>query len=89
MKLLSCAGAVVLTGFLGIAWAIAANDTAALDALRHVLLGKLVELGVSQAQKQQIHAVLRESRPTIKPLVTGIIYLTQFREYAIMMHDGT
>ena len=69
MKILSCAGAVVLTGFVGIAWAVGANDPAAPHAFRHALLGKLVELGVSQAQKQQIHAVLRESRPTIKPLV--------------------
>ena len=69
MKILSFAGAVALTGFVGIAWAVGANDPAAPHAFRHALLGKLVELGVSQAQKQQIHAVLRESRPTIKPLV--------------------
>ena len=73
MKILSCAGAIALTGFVGIAWAIGANDSSAPYAFRHALLGKLVELGVSQTQKQQIHAVLRESRPTIKPLVTQYV----------------
>ena len=73
MKILCCAGIVALTGFVGIAWAVGANDPIAPHALRHVLLGKLAELGVSQAQKEQIHAVLRESRPTIKPLVTQYV----------------
>jgi Spy/CpxP family protein refolding chaperone len=73
MKILCCAGVVALTGFVGIAWAVGANDPAAPHALRHVLLGKLAELGVSQAQKEQIHAVLRESHPTIKPLVTQYV----------------
>src|ERR1700682_5143483 len=73
MKILTCAGAVALTAFVGIAWAVGANDPVAAHAFRHVLLGKLVELDVSQAQKQQIHVVLRESRPTIKPLVTQYV----------------
>jgi Spy/CpxP family protein refolding chaperone len=73
MKILSCAVAVALTGFIGIAWAVGANDPAAAYAFRRALLGKLVELGVSQAQKQQIHAVLRESHPTIKPLVAQYV----------------
>ena len=73
MKILSCAGAAALTGFVGIAWAVGANDPTVPHPFRHALLGKLVELGVSQAQKQQIHAVLRESRPTIKPLVTQYV----------------
>jgi Spy/CpxP family protein refolding chaperone len=86
MKILSCAGAVALTGFVGIAWAVGANDSAAPHALRHALLGKLVELGVSQAQKQQIHAALRESRPTIKPLVTQ--YVQEHRALRKTIHTA-
>lgn len=55
------------------AWAVGANDPAVPHAFRHALLGKLVELGVSQAQRQQIHAVLRESRPAMKPLVARYV----------------
>ena len=44
MKILSCAGAIALTGFVGIAWAIGANDSSAPYAFRHALLGKLVEV---------------------------------------------
>jgi hypothetical protein len=73
IKILSCSGAVALTGFVGIAWAVGVNDPAAPYAFRHALLGKLVELGVSQAQKEQIHTVLRESRRTIKPLITQYV----------------
>jgi Spy/CpxP family protein refolding chaperone len=73
MKILSCTVAVALTGFVGIAWAVVANDPAAPHAFRPALFGKLVELGVSQAQKQQIHAVLRESHPAIKPLVAQYV----------------
>jgi Spy/CpxP family protein refolding chaperone len=73
IKILSCAGAVALTGFVGMAWAAGVNDHAPPYAFRHALLGKLTELGVSQAQKEQIHTVLRESRGTIKPLVTQYV----------------
>lgn len=73
MKILSFAGAVALTGFVGMAWAVGANDPAVPHAFRNALLGKLVELGVSQAQRQQIHAVLCESRPAMKPLVAQYV----------------
>jgi Spy/CpxP family protein refolding chaperone len=86
MKMLSCAGAVALTGLVGITWALGANDPAAPHAFRHALLGKLVGLGVSQAQKQQIHAVLRESRPTIKPLVRQ--YVQERRALRKMIHTA-
>jgi len=67
LKALSCVGALALVGFVGIAWA--ANGPIAPLRFRHALLGKLAELGVTDAQKQQIHAILRETQPTLQPLV--------------------
>jgi Spy/CpxP family protein refolding chaperone len=73
LKILSCAGAIVLTGFAGVAWAVGANDPARPHPFRHFLLGKVAELGVSDSQKQQIHAILRETRPTLQPLVAQYV----------------
>ena len=67
LKIISCAGALALVGFVGIAWA--ANGPIAPLRFRHALLGKIAELGVTDAQKQQIHAILRQARPTLQPLV--------------------
>jgi protein CpxP len=69
LKILSCAGAIVLTGFAGIAWAVGATDPARPHPFRHFFLGKVAELGVSDSQKEQIHAILRENRPALQPLV--------------------
>jgi Spy/CpxP family protein refolding chaperone len=73
LKILSCAGAVALTGFVGIAWAVGANDPTRPHPFRQFLLGKIAELGVSDSQKQQIHAILRESRPALQPLVAQYV----------------
>ncbi len=73
LKILSCAGAVALTGFVGITWAVGANDPARPPPFRQLLLGKIAELGVSESQKQQIHAILREARPAVQPLVVQYV----------------
>jgi Spy/CpxP family protein refolding chaperone len=67
LKVFSCVGALALSGLVGIAWA--ANGPIAPLRFRHALLGKIAELGVTDAQKQQIHAILRETRPALQPLV--------------------
>ncbi|PZR75382.1 MAG: hypothetical protein DLM73_05575 [Chthoniobacterales bacterium] len=69
LKIFSCAGAVALTGLVGIGWAFGATDSIRPHPFRHFLFGKIAELGVSDSQRQQIRAVLRESRPTLQPLV--------------------
>jgi hypothetical protein len=53
LKILSCAEAVVLTGFVEIAWAVGANGPVSPHVFRHILLGKLVKPGVNQTQKQR------------------------------------
>jgi protein CpxP len=73
LKILLCAGAVALTGIVGIAWASGANDPAGPHPFRQLLLGKIGGLGVSDSQKQQIHAVLREFRPALQPLVAQYV----------------
>jgi Spy/CpxP family protein refolding chaperone len=73
LKILSIAGVVGLTGFVGIAWAVGPNDPIRPHPFRHFLLGKIAELGVSDSQKQQIHAILREYRPALQPLVAQYV----------------
>ncbi len=73
LKILSCSGAVALTGFIGIAWAVGASDPTSPRPFRHFLLGKIAELGVSDSQKQQIHGILREARPPLQPLVAQCV----------------
>ncbi|MDP9004979.1 MAG: Spy/CpxP family protein refolding chaperone [Verrucomicrobiota bacterium] len=72
-KILSLAGAVALTGFVGIGWAAGANDSNRPHFFRQLFLGKLAELGVNESQKQQIHAILREARPGFQPLVVQYV----------------
>jgi periplasmic protein CpxP/Spy len=74
LKILSCAGAVALAGFAGIAWAAGANDQdQSHPFFRHFLLGKVAGLGVNDSQKHQIHAILREARPALQPLLTQYV----------------
>ena len=73
LKILLCAAAIGLSGFVGIAWAVSANDPLRPHPFRHFLLGKIAELGVTDSQKQQIHAILRESRPALRPLVAQYV----------------
>jgi Spy/CpxP family protein refolding chaperone len=73
IKILSWAGAIVLTGFVGIGWASGANDSTRPHFFRQLFLGKVAELGVNDSQKQQIHSILREARPGIQPLVAQYV----------------
>jgi Spy/CpxP family protein refolding chaperone len=73
LKILFWAGAIALTGFVGIAWAAGANDPNQPHPFRPFPLGKIAELGVNDSQKQQIHAILREARPALQPLVAQYV----------------
>jgi Spy/CpxP family protein refolding chaperone len=60
--------AVILVGFIGYATA-ASNISSPARPFRYGILGKLAELALTEDQKTQIHAILREAQPGFQPLV--------------------
>lgn len=70
LTLITCAAAAGLLGLVGAAIAADNNaDGPRPHRFRHALMQKLAALGVTDAQKEQIRGVMRESRPAMKPLV--------------------
>ncbi len=65
-KLLYLFAAIVLVGFIGYAAAAPNNSSPALP-FRYGILGKRSELGITQDQKTQIHAILREAQQASNP----------------------
>lgn len=66
-KLICFVGAGALLGLIGLA--AAATDPALPHLFRGALLEKMAELGMTDAQKTQIHTVLRDSQPNLQPLI--------------------
>jgi Spy/CpxP family protein refolding chaperone len=66
-KLSYFVGAGALLGLIGLA--AAATDPASPHLFRRALLEKVAELGMTDAQKTQIHAILRDSQPNLQPLI--------------------
>src|ERR1041384_1652752 len=86
LKILSCAGAVALTGFVEIALAVGAKDPTRRHPFQHFLLETIARLNVSDSQKQQIHAILRQARPTLQPPVAQ--YMQERRGLRKVIHTA-
>src|SRR5437870_5817549 len=64
--------AITLLGFIGYATA-ASNIPSPASPFQYGILSKLAELGITDAQKVEIHAILREAQPGFEPLVKQFI----------------
>jgi Spy/CpxP family protein refolding chaperone len=64
--------------------AAAATDPAGPHLFRGALLEKVAELGITGAQKTQIHAILRDSLPNLRPLIKQ--YLEERRALRRTIH---
>jgi Spy/CpxP family protein refolding chaperone len=75
--------AIILVGFIGYATA-ASNISSPGRPFRYGILGKLAELGLTEGQKTQIHAILREAQPGFQPLVKQ--YVQERRAWRAAVH---
>jgi protein CpxP len=68
-KLLTSAATLFAVASIAVAAAPDSNRRGGHGPFRHRLMAKLAEVGVTDAQKEQIHAILREFHPSMQPLV--------------------
>src|SRR5437870_2497822 len=68
------AAAIAVAGTIGtFAWAEQSASNDAFAPRAEFLAGKLAQLGITEQQKQQIHAILREYAPTTAPKIRQLV----------------
>lgn len=77
ITLFACLAAAGLVGFLGAATPDANNNKTdgggRRGFRRHAIMQKLAAVGVTDAQKEQIRGIMREFRPTVKPIKQQLV----------------
>jgi len=86
IKLTAAAVALAIT-LGGVAYVAKANDTGDDGAPRLRFMEKLSQLGVTDAQKEQIHAILHKYQPTTEPLLKQ--FVAEHRALRDLVHAET